>query len=161
MTKDERHHATIDITRHYKVTPSRLFEALTNPEARRKWYLGGSGWTVHAASFDSVTCGATEHSRMSPPGNLVEITNDMTWCEVVPDRRLVSTFYMTLDGDFISASVQTLSLKKVDGGTELHLLEQGVFNDPDMTGREAGTHSLLESLGTYLESANADQVEPV
>jgi hypothetical protein len=66
----------------------------------------------------------------------------------VLDARIVYAYDMKLDDRRISASLTTIELKPVGGGTAMTFTEQGAFLDghDDPARREQGTRWLLDNL---------------
>ena len=66
----------------------------------------------------------------------------------MPDRRIVFSYDMHLDGEHDSVSLTTVELEPDGGGTRLTFTEQGAFFDglDDPAGREHGTGVLLDRL---------------
>ncbi|VVE52669.1 polyketide cyclase [Pandoraea iniqua] len=143
-------HATFRIERQYAATPARVFRALTEREAKDRWFTGGAGFTQLERSMD-VRPGGREHSKGRWAGGMVS-TFDAQYFDVVPDTRLVYAYEMHLDTRKISASLATIELRAHDGGTQLVMTEQGAFLDgyDDAGSRERGTHFLLDALGASL-----------
>ena len=75
-----------------------------------------------------------------------------SYIDLVEDQRLVLAYQMHIDGQRISASVQTTEFTEVADGTELKLTEYGAYLDgldgPDM--RKTGTEWLLDTLAAML-----------
>lgn len=86
-------------------------------------------------------------------GEMPEMTNVTTYQDIVPDRRLVFRYRMTIGGAIMSASLTTIELTAQEGGTLLVHTEQGTYLDgsDDGTGREEGTRGLLEILAREVE----------
>jgi uncharacterized protein YndB with AHSA1/START domain len=84
----------------------------------------------------------------STPFPGVAIVNHTTYQDIVPNRRIVMAYTMTLGDKRISASLVTLEFLPTEKGTDLLFTEQGAFfegaDGPQM--REKGWRKLLESL---------------
>ena len=143
-------HGSFTLERRYPAPPSRVFHAFADPSLKRRWYVEGEGWIVehHALDFRP---GGHETSRFRFRGG-PPIENHTVVHDVVRDERIVTSYVMAIDGRRISASLATVELEPVDGGTRLRFTEQGAyFDDPDaVRNREAGTRELLEALGSLL-----------
>jgi uncharacterized protein YndB with AHSA1/START domain len=143
MTERSVKHATFQIERNYGATPAQVFAAWATPEAKAQWF--GTG---EPDDFD-FRVGGREHSEGSGP-NGTSYRYDALYQDIVPDRRIVYTYDMALNGERISVSVATVELEESDGGTRLVYTEQGAYLDgldePSM--REGGTGGMLDKLGT-------------
>jgi uncharacterized protein YndB with AHSA1/START domain len=73
--------------------------------------------------------------------------------DIVPNRRIIFTSTMAMEGNIFSISLGTVELLPTEKGTDLLLTFQSAFlegaDGPAM--REAGWRGLLEKLGKELE----------
>lgn len=150
QAKAEAVHSTFRIERHYAVPASRLFFAFADTASKRQWLVEGEGFEVfeHDADF---RVGGREFSRFRY-GQGPEITNEVTYQDIVPDQRIIFCYRMALAGAPMSASLTTVEFVPADGGTLLVHTEHGAYLDgsDDGTGREEGTRGLLETLAAHL-----------
>ena len=156
-------HSTFVIERSYPVTPARVFAAFADPAQKRRWFAGERAMTLEEFEMD-FQVGGREHTRSrfregSPfPGTA--LANHTTYQDIVPDRRIVLAYTMTLGDRRISASLATIELVPTADGTSLVFTEQGAYfegaDGPDI--RERGWEGLLDSLGaSLLQPASAHQ----
>jgi uncharacterized protein YndB with AHSA1/START domain len=144
-------HAMFCIERTYPASPSQVFEALTDPAAKAKWFSGGNGYTVLACEMD-VRPGGREHVKGRWDTGVVS-TFDAVYHDVVADERIVYAYEMHLDDRKISVSLATLEIKPAGTATRLVMTEQGAFLDgyDDAGSREHGSNFLLDALGNSLK----------
>ena len=144
-------HASFVIERDYAASPSRVFAAFADPAQKRRWFAEGEGWSIERFDVD-FRIGGSERSSFRYQGG-PQISNDTTYQDIVPDRRIVSAYTMTIAGEPISASLATVELVQVGSGTRLVYTEQAAFLDgkDEVSTREAGSRELLESLAQELE----------
>jgi uncharacterized protein YndB with AHSA1/START domain len=144
-------HATFCIERTYPASRARVFEALTDPVAKAKWFTGGTGYTLLAREMD-VRPGGREHVKGRQASGVVTAF-DAVYHDVVADERLVYAYEMHLDGRKISVSLATFELRPAGAGTRLVMTEQGAFLDgyDDAGSRERGSNFLLDALGNSLK----------
>ena len=145
------HHDTFTLERTYPSPPSKVFRALTDPEAKAQWFLPPGDWTASGYRFDPRV-GGSEHVESREPDGTAHIY-DAVYHELVPDRRVVFAYDMRMGEDLVSVSLATFELLPLDGGTRLTLTEQGAYLDGDPAGatsRVEGTHQLLDNLGKWL-----------
>jgi uncharacterized protein YndB with AHSA1/START domain len=45
-------HGSFTITRQWKASPARVFEAFAKEDAKARWFAGPPGWQQHEKSFD-------------------------------------------------------------------------------------------------------------
>ena len=147
MTTPSAVHGTFVLVRQYPVPPSKVFHALSDPEAKGAWFAPPPGWDRIERQMD-FSVGGRELSEVKSADG---VTHRFVarYYDIVPDARVVFAYEMYLDDRRISVSVATMELEAVDGGTQLTLTEQGVFLDgaDDVAAREAGTVGLLDALG--------------
>lgn len=144
-------HATFCIERTYPASRAQVFQALTDPAAKARWFGGGDGYTLLAREMD-VRPGGREHVQGRWETGVVS-TFDAVYHDVVADERIVYAYEMHLDDRKISVSLATVELKPASTGTHLVMTEQGAFLDGyDNAGsREHGTNFLLDALGNSLK----------
>ena len=149
-------HATFTIERNYPVSPDRVFAAFADPAKKRRWFAEGDNRQPEAYELD-FRVGGTERtqSRLGPntpfPGTAM--TNHTTYQDIVPNRRIVFAYTMTLGENRISASLATVEFLASDGGTRLLFTEQGAFfevsDGPKM--REDGWNHILDGLAAEVK----------
>ena len=100
--------------------------------------------------------GGKEEARyLFKPGTPIAgltILNDGIYHDIVPGKRVVAGYSMSLGGTRISASLVTFELLPAEQGTDLILTHQGAFfegsDTPQM--REGGWRKLLDNLAECL-----------
>jgi len=145
-------HATFQLERGYNAPIERVWKALTDESAKKKWFGGTPGrWESMERHMD-VRAGGRERLKGRWEGGVVS-TFDAIYHDVIPNERLVYSYEMHLDDKKISVSLATLQLKGKDGKTTLMVTEQGAFLDgyDDAGSRELGTAHLLDMLGASLK----------
>jgi uncharacterized protein YndB with AHSA1/START domain len=143
-------HSTFSIERTYPVSASRVFSAFADRAAKRRWFAEGEGWEVEEFTSD-FRVGGREFSRFRFEGG-APIRNETVYQDIVPDRRIVFAYSMTVGDQRISVSLATVEVASSGDGTRLVYTEQGAFFDgaDGPEGREAGICELLEKLGEEL-----------
>jgi len=144
-------HGTFHLERTYDAPVSRVWRALTDPDAKAKWFGPPPGqWEVLERRMD-VRVGGTERAKGRWESGMVS-TFDAIYQDVIENQRLVYTYTMHLDEKKISVSLATMQLKADGARTTLLLTEQGAFLDgyDDAGSREEGTRHLLDALGASL-----------
>jgi uncharacterized protein YndB with AHSA1/START domain len=150
-------HSTFVVERSYPAAPERVFLAFADPAKKRRWFAEGEHHTVESYDLD-FRDGGTEHysSRFNegtPVAGLM-LTNESSFQNIVPNRRLVFTSTMWLAAKCISISIATVELQPSEKGTDLTLTFQSAFlegaDGPAM--REAGWNTLLGKLTAELST---------
>jgi uncharacterized protein YndB with AHSA1/START domain len=144
-------HASFHLERRYDAPVARVWRALTDPEAKQKWFAGTPGrWQLLERQME-VRPGGRERLRGRWEGGVVS-TFDAVYHDVIANERLIYSYEMHLDDKKISVSLATMQLTAEGGKTLLKLSEQGAFLDgyDDAGSREHGTGQLLDALGKSL-----------
>ena|SRR5690349_16476025 len=157
MTTTERTvtHSTFTIERHYPAQLERVFAAFADPAKKRRWFAEGEGRILEDFEMD-FRVGGTERlvyrfQEGSPfPGAL--LINRTTYHDIVPGRRVVFAYTMTLNDRCFSASLVTVEFMPSDNGTELTFTDQGAyFEGADGAAmRQQGWTKILEDLAQRL-----------
>jgi len=145
-------HASFTITRQWKASPKRVFQAFADEQAKAKWFAGPPGWEQHEKSFDFREGGRETLSGRHASGTVSSF--DCLYRDIVENERIIYSYVMHLDGRKISVSQASVELFAVDGGgTKLVLTEYGDYLDgyDDAGSREHGTNFLMDALGKSLD----------
>jgi uncharacterized protein YndB with AHSA1/START domain len=129
-----------------------VFAAFSDERTKRRWFAEGEGWEVDDFTLD-FRVGGREVARFRFKGGAL-IGNDTVYLDIVPDRRIVLAYTMTVGDKRISVSLATMEIVPSGGGARLVYTEQGAFFDgaDKPAGREAGCGKLLDKLGEELQS---------
>jgi uncharacterized protein YndB with AHSA1/START domain len=147
-------HATFNLARTYEAPVARVWRALTEVEAKSKWFSGPPGrWELVERHMD-VRVGGSERVKGRWEGGTVS-TFDAVYHDVIENERLVYSYVMHLDDKKISVSLATMQLEADGTKTTLKVTEQGAFLDgyDDAGSREHGTGLLLDAIGASLVTA--------
>ena len=155
MTERTVRHDTFTIERTYPMSPAKVFAAWADPIAKRTWFVEGEGWDVERYEQD-FRIGGSERSVFRFKGGPL-ISNDSTYLDIVPERRIIVSYTMAIEGKIMSASLATAEFEPAGTGTRLILTEHDAHLDGiDTSGsRKDGCAGLLGQLGRYLEDAKA------
>ena len=148
-------HSTFVIERSFARSPERVFSAFADATKKRRWYAERETNAVEDYESDFRVGGAERlRYRMGKdtPFAGAALTNEGSYLDIIPDRRIVSASTMALGDKHISSSLITVELLPTDKGTDLIFTHQGAFfegaDGPQM--REAGWRSLLDRLTAEL-----------
>ena len=146
-------HSTFTIERTYPAAPARVFAAFSDPATKRRWFAEGEGWEIQEFIVD-FRVGGSERSRFTFRGG-VDMRNDTTYLDIIPEQRIVLAYSMTMGDKRISASLATVALVPAGPGTRLVFTEQGAyFDDADgPKNREQGWGVLLGQLAEELRKS--------
>jgi uncharacterized protein YndB with AHSA1/START domain len=154
-------HSTFSIEQAYPVPPPRVFAAFADQQRKRRWFAEGEGWEVEEFTLD-FRVGGFERSRFRFLGNPAvppaPMRNDTLYLDIVPDRRIVFAYSMTMNDRRISASLASVELTPDGDGTRLKFTEQAAFfeggDGPRL--RQRGWGTLFDRLGETLRKHQGD-----
>lgn len=150
MTKRSVVHSTFVVERLYPAAPSRVFFALSNPAAKRRWFVDPHD-PIHSRHEMDFRVGGKEVNAGCPSDGQMHYFNAV-YQDIVPDQRIVYSYELLFGETRVSVSLTTIELVAEGNGTRLVMTEQGAFLDGHDTSatREHGTGELLDALGAFL-----------
>ncbi len=149
-------HSTFVIERNYPASPERVFAAFSDPARKRRWFSAGESRETEHFEMD-FRVGGTERTlyRFKPgtPFAGSALSNHTTYQDIVPQRRIVFAYTMSMEDRCFSASLATIELTPEGTGTHLVFTEQGAFfeGSDGREIRERGWQGLLDHLGKETE----------
>jgi uncharacterized protein YndB with AHSA1/START domain len=144
-------HSTFVVERFYPVAPAQVYFALSDPDAKKRWFFDPDNPMPSRHEMD-FRVGGKEVNAGCPSDGQMHFFNAV-YQDIVPNQRIVYSYELLFGETRVSVSLATIELVAEDGGTRLVMTEQGAFFDghdtPDV--REHGTGELLDALGAALE----------
>lgn len=143
-------HKSFTIERTYAQSAERVFDALSDPVKKRRWFAEGEGFEVESYSLD-FRVGGFERCRFRPSGG-PPMTTDAVHLDIVANERIVFAYAMTIDGAPLSSSLGCMELVAIATGTLLRFTEHTAFVDGNdgSESRRLGSLALLEALAHEL-----------
>ena len=150
MSTNERpQHATITLERTYRAPLERVFSEFADPVARARWSAPSNDVLIYdqtefrAGGRDLFRCG---------PKNDPKFRGETFYHLIVPNRRVVSSETLDVDGQRLAVSLNTLDFEPAGEGTSLKVTVQMVslVGTGMIEGYESGNKSALENLGRHL-----------
>lgn len=150
MTERSVVHSTFVIERSYPASPAKVYFALSDPTAKKRWFTDPNNPMPSRHEMD-FRVGGKEVNAGGPKDGPIHVYT-ATFQDIVPDQRIVYSYDMLFGENRISVSLATIELFGDGKGTRLVLTEQGAFLDGHDTSvaREHGTGELLDALGAFL-----------
>jgi uncharacterized protein YndB with AHSA1/START domain len=150
-------HNTFVLERSFPVSPERVFTAFADPEKKRRWFAEGQSHELQSYKMDFRLGGkeffASRFKDGIPVVAGLSLKCENMYRDIVPNRRIVFTSTMAMEGRCFSVSLGTVELLPTEKGTDLILTFQSAFlegaDGPEM--RQAGWRGLLEKLAKELE----------
>ena len=150
MEKQAVIHNTFMIERSFPAAPERVFEALSDPEKKHRWYGKSDSHNVERFEMDFRVGGVERDAYRFKGGPFdgVLLSNEGTYQDIVPNERVIIASTMTMGDRPISVILATFELLPTDKGTDLIFTHQGAFFEgsggPEM--REEGWRKLIDRL---------------
>jgi uncharacterized protein YndB with AHSA1/START domain len=146
------------LTRDYPVPVERIWTAFAQEDQKLQWFGAGDVIEPLEWVFD-FRVGGRDVAEGKFHGGPVS-RYEATYTDIVEPVRIVTTYDMWIDGVHMSTSVASFEFEPIEAGTRFTHVEHGVFFDrfwADGPNRETGSRGLLDTLGAYLERADAAQ----
>lgn len=153
-------HDTFTIEREIPACPAHVFACWADPDLKRRWFVDSDGaeWSERDYDLD-FRIGGTETGRFvlaEGPG-AGEHRNMTYFLEIETESRIVFAYTMAINGRIHSASLATVTLDDLNGGTRLTYTEQMTMIGPSdgAEGRRHGWTHLLNALERTLKETTS------
>src|SRR5215472_4148483 len=120
-------HSTFTLERAYPVSPDRVFTAFADAAQKQRWYAGARSMDVEEFQMDFRVGGHDRAAFRFRPGSPFPgamILYETSYQDIVPGRRIVLAYSVTLGGRCISSSLVTFEFLPSPDGTDLAFTEQ-------------------------------------
>ncbi|MDX8445520.1 SRPBCC family protein [Mesorhizobium captivum] len=154
MTERSVVHSTFVIERVYPAAPEKVYFALSDPAAKKRWFFDPDNPMPSRHEMD-FRVGGREVNAGCPSDGQMHFFNAV-YQDIVPNQRIVYSYELLFGETRVSVSLATIELIAEGKGTRLVLTEHGAFFDgiDSPSTREHGTGELLDALGAALQAAN-------
>lgn len=137
------------VRRKMKATPERLFDAWTRPELLTRWFHAKENMTTRDVRADLRVGGDWSLTMHHTDINESRVTHGKYLVLDRPNKLVLTWFPCLKDYE----TKVTLLFKEVPGGyTEMILTHEGLRDEEDFKGHEAGWGEILGTLGGWLET---------
>jgi uncharacterized protein YndB with AHSA1/START domain len=144
-------HATLVFEREISASPKAVFRAFEDPAARVQW---GTPSDTAVLIYDDADFreGGQDHFRCGSKAN-PNIHGVTHYLDIVPDRRVVSSETLVVEGKRLCVSLTTLELVPDGNSTKLKNTTQlaSFIGDDMIKGYTIGTEASLDSLVHYFQ----------
>ena len=151
MTKRSVVHTSFVIDRQFNASPSRVFAAWADPEAKRRWSdCHAEAGTEYSLDFRP---GGLEIHRVVHPNGAVQRIQKYFF-DIVTDARIVFGYDIELDTRRLSVSLVTVQFEPSRSGTRMLMTEHISYLDghEDLEARIRGTNEGLDRLDIELRT---------
>lgn len=147
-------HSTFVIERSYPQPPAGVFAAFSQPARKRRWYVEGAH-EIREFEMEFRVGGRERFRYRFKEGHPIagsEISNESLYQDIVPEKRIVMTSRMSLNGKPTTVMLATFEFRPAGAGTDLTFTHQGAYLEwPDGAHMiEEGWRSLLGRLEASL-----------
>lgn len=144
-------HTSFIIDRSFAAPPAAVFQAWADPQAKRQWSDCHADHTTHY-SLDFRVMGRETH-RVADPARGEQLI-EKVFFDIVPQRRIVFAYDISLNGRRLSVSLATVEFTASAGGTRMLYTEQLAYLDghQDLPQRVQGTAQALDRLRLQVEA---------
>lgn len=147
-------HTQFVIEREFAAPPAAVFQAWSDPEAKRAWSDCHAEHTTHY-SLEFRVHGQESHHVAPPGGPLQQV--EKRFFDIVAGRRIVFAYDIRVGGRVLSVSLVTVEFSATRRGTRMVYTEQLAYLDghEDLAQRRHGTEEGLDRLGLSLHPRGA------
>ena len=137
-----RERPSLAIVRKLDAAPGKVWRAITEPEALKKWMAPSDAFKVPLAEAE-LRIGGRYHIVMNAPDGQVHDVSGV-YREIVPNKKLVYTWAWKTTPE--RESVVTIELRAAGSGTELTLRHEQFFDEEARNHHEQGWNGCLARL---------------
>jgi uncharacterized protein YndB with AHSA1/START domain len=138
---------SLTIKRRFKVAPSKVFAAWTDPEKVKHW-MGPGEVKVLRVESDPRTGGRFRWVMQAPSGEEHDVSG--VYREVIPNEKLVFTWAWKTTPE--RESLVTVTFKSDGDGTLMTLTHEQFFDEAARDRHQGGWQAAVEKMEAYLAS---------
>jgi uncharacterized protein YndB with AHSA1/START domain len=146
-------HTTFDIERTLAASPARAFQFWSDPVLKATWNDCHLDWVAIEDVFEFRPGGSEIKRWRQPAGD--ELAFRAHYFDIVPEKRIVYGYEMSLAGQRLSVSLVTINFAPDADGTRVTFIEQAALLTGDASAREQRILGTEEGLDRLVEFAGA------
>ena len=135
----------VEIKRTYAAPRDKVFAAWTDPKKLAAWFKPSDQMSVEIQA--DIQVGGRYRFRITSPDGVQHVSYG-EYREIIPPKRLVFTW--AWESGLVTDSLVTVSLRAVDGGTELTLRHERLATEDLRERHGKGWAGCLEQLDKFL-----------
>lgn len=140
--------STLMVKRIINADPETLWEALTDHHIMQKWFFAAAeGWSAKVNNDPSVG-GSFKIDMLSPKDSY---WHEGVYKEIVPHKKIVFTW----NSGAVTDTLVTITLNKVEGGTEVKLVHEFMPNEEMKKNHTEGWTQILANLDKVVVGKSA------
>ncbi|MDP3938433.1 MAG: SRPBCC domain-containing protein [Deltaproteobacteria bacterium] len=143
-TPDPKVQTSVQIKRTLRAPRAKIFEAFTSPEALKRWWMPGDGFSVPSAEVDLREGGAYRIGMKNLAGKIFHLFG--TYREVKPPEKIVYSWQWDGIEEKLGETLVTVELHDVEGGTELVVTHELFPTTEDRDNHNKGWSGCLDHL---------------
>lgn len=146
---------TVDLVKDIARPVDIVYAAWSTEQSQLSWCDPGEGWELHFDHF-RFKVGQTDICRFGPVGGQCYI-NENRYLQISAGERIVYSTSLVSNGRLTFAGTVAVTFMDAEGGTRLHLVEQGLYFDEldDVASHCSGWESMLQALNEYVRRERA------
>ncbi|WP_044561840.1 SRPBCC family protein [Azospirillum sp. B4] len=145
-------HTSFVVERDLAASPRHAFRFWSEADLKARWTSCHADWQVLEDGFDFRVGGLEVKRWRTPDGQ--ELTFHAHYLDIVPGQRIIYAYEMSFGGTRLSASLVTITLTALAGGTRATFTEQvAILSGGEAAGRQrqTGTGEGLDRLVAVLD----------
>lgn len=147
--KTSQQNEPLILTRSFKASRSKVFQAWTEPEELKKWWLLGQGWRLNIVEVDLRVGGKYRIGLVSTQQGVTHEVSGI-FQEVSPPERLVYTWTTKDPGSTGDNSLVTVEFREKGSSTEVVLKHERLAGGQSRQSTYEGWLTVLDGLARLI-----------
>jgi len=147
-TPEPKIQTSFQIKRTLAASREKVFKAFTEPEALKRWWMPGEGFSVPSAEVDLRVGGGYRIAMKNPGGKVFHVFG--SYREVKAPERLVYTWKWDGIEEHLGETLVTVEFHDLAGETELVVTHELFPTEEDRDNHDKGWSGCLDILGKIM-----------